>query len=125
MELFEKATKQRLRFKGQNGVLNTEDLWSLTLPNLDFIAKDLNKQIQDKEVSFIGDTSEEDKILNLKFEVVKHIIGVKLEEKEAAKVARQNLERRKMLMEALADKRVDAVKNMSEADILKELETLK
>ena len=41
--LFEKASKMKLRFSTTKGVLSTEDLWDLSLESLDRIAKNLKR----------------------------------------------------------------------------------
>jgi len=55
MEMFEKALKNKLRFEGSGqGVLSTEDLFDLSLPTLDKMAKGVNKLLRDEgEDSFI------------------------------------------------------------------------
>lgn len=122
--MFEKALRMRLRFKADCGVVTSEDLWQLSLQYLDDLARQLNKEIQEKEVSFIAETTDSDAKLQLSFEIVKHIITVKLAEKEALKVKLENQQRRKQLIEALNDRRQSDLKAMSEEELLKELAAL-
>ena len=122
--MFEKAARLKLRFKVSNGIVNTEDLWDLNLHMLDNLARALNKEIQDKEISFIGKSSKEDSALQLKFEIAKHVIEVKLAEQEAAKSAVERLQRRKEILEVLADKQSEDLRNKSREDLLKELAEL-
>lgn len=119
MSLFEKASRQKLRFKVSQGILSTEDLWDIKLEGLDSIAKGLNKELKDaEEESFIKQKSSANELLTLKFEIVKHIIKVKLDEAEVAKlsVAKQKeLQRLAELIavkenEALADKSLDELR---------------
>ena len=60
----------------------------------------------------------------LKLEVVKHIISVKLEEKEAASKRAERAELRRQLTQALAERQSDAIKNMSPEEIQKRLKEL-
>ena len=41
--MFEKASRLKLRFKTQNGIIAVDDLWDLTLDSLNTLAKALNK----------------------------------------------------------------------------------
>lgn len=123
-DLFETATKARLRFKTTLGVLATEDLWGLSLQQLDDSAKALHKELQDTEVSFIDDVSPFNKAVQLKLDVVKRVIEVKLAERDGAKEAKEKLARKRLLQEALHDKKNDALKAKSVEEIEKELADL-
>lgn len=90
MSNFEKATRKKLRFNSTSGVLSVEDLWDLPLTgrgaNLDKLAKSLHKELKEsEEESFVVKTVRKDSELQLKFDIVKYIIDVKLEEQETAK----------------------------------------
>ena len=77
--MFEKAARLKLRFKSS---LSVEDLWDLSPNALDAIFKDLNAQTKvRKEESLLDYRSTEDTIVDLKIDIVKHIVSVKLEEK--------------------------------------------
>ena len=121
--MFEKATKLKLRYKMPNGVLNTEDLWELKLEDLDKLAKSLNKELKESsEESFIKTRSNSDKITELKFEIVKHIISVKLAEKEAKVLAVERANKREQLRELIAQKKLTDMAGKSIAELEKELE---
>ena len=93
--MFEKATRRKYRFESTKGFLNTEDLWDLPLTSpqttsLDDIAKALNRQLKELATeSFVELKIDNDDCLETKFEIVKHIIKVRLEEIEATKLAIQ------------------------------------
>lgn len=89
--IFERATRQRVRFKSGNGLINVEDAWKLTLTQLNNIAIALDKEIKtldSGEVSFLPKemlSSTDARKLSkrrLELDVVKHIIDVKIEEKD-------------------------------------------
>lgn len=122
--MFEKASRLKLRFKVANGVVSTEDLWNLSLERLDDLARSLNKEIQDREVSFIKKETQAESALALSFEIVKHIIAERLAEQEAAKSEAEKRLRRKAILEALADRDEADLKAKSKEDLLKELEAL-
>lgn len=124
--LFEKATRGKYRFTlSVRGILCTEDLWDLKLEDLDKIAKTLNKEIKDSgEESFITTVTKTNEVLNDKFEIVKHIIKVKLEEKEKKALAAQRAAKRAELIAIISDKEHGALKDKSIEELRKELEAL-
>lgn len=122
--MFEKATRLKLRFKVANGLISVEDLWDLNLNTLDVLARGINKELQESEVSFIGKRSDKEDKMKLQFDVVKRVIDVKLEEREQAKELRDRVQRKQQLLNVLADKQEESLRNMSKEDILKELESL-
>jgi hypothetical protein len=84
MSNFEKASRLKLRFSTNKGELSVEDLWDLSLESLDTIAKAVNKKLKDEsEESFIGKKSSNNTLLELKMDILKEVIEVKLKEKEA------------------------------------------
>ena len=123
INMFEQATRLKLRFKSNNGNISTEDLWDLPLSQLDDIAKGLRKELRDTEDSFIEE-KKSNATLELRFEVVKHVITTKLAERDAKAKAKEVAARRQVLLEALEGKQQEALKNMSVEDIQKELATL-
>ena len=83
-KLFENATREKVRFETSRGVISVEDVWDLPLQSkngfdLDSIAKDVNRQLKASgEESFVKPTTAGDSVLELKLEIIKHIIKVKL-----------------------------------------------
>lgn len=126
MNLFEQASRDRWRFTGStNGVMNVEDLWILKLEDLNKIAQRLNKEIKDSgEESFITKRTTVNKTLEGKFELVKHIIGVKLEEKEKKALAIERAEKRAKLIALIGEKEHTELSNKSIEDLKKELASL-
>ena len=103
-ELFIIATRKKFRFpyKGQASV---EDLWDLSLRELDTIFKALNAQVkQTNEESLLATKSKEESILDAKIAIVKHIFQVKQSEAEAAKTAAANAAQRQRIGEIIAAK---------------------
>jgi hypothetical protein len=124
--MFEKASRLKLRFQTPKGQVSAEDLWDLSLPHLNIVAKDLHKQLKESaEPDFIEEKSAEDTVTKLKFDLVIHIMDVKKEEQKARLVAAQRKEERTKLTELLARKREGALESLSVEEIeakLKELE---
>lgn len=135
MSIFEQASREKVRFQTQVGAVSVEDLWDLPLssktnkPNLDDIAKGLYKELKNNEdaVSFVNKpaTSSQTKREQLKFDIVMHIINVRLEENKVAAKTRENAEKRQKIMEILADREENTLKTASTEDLNKMLDELK
>lgn len=129
MNIFEQASKEKLRFTMTKGSISTEDLWDLKLEDLDIIAQTLNKQIRDsrENESFIRSTSTKSKALvawELAFEIVKRVIEVKLEEKERKALAAEKAAKRAQLIELIGKKELTALESQSVDDLKKQLAEL-
>ncbi len=124
MSNFKQATKVGLRFKVSNGLIATEDLWGQNLTQLDNIAKSLRKELREADDSFIGVKTVATDDLELKLEVVKEVIASKLADRDAQVQNREKAARRNVLLEAMAAKDADALKDMSREDMEKELKSL-
>jgi len=125
--LFEQASRLKVRFDTVIGMLAVEDLWDLPLTargdkvSLDQIAIFLNKQVkEDAEESFVKTAQKKDKILDVMFELVKHIINVKIDEEEVAKLKADNKVKKQRLVNILATKEDEELVGKS-ADEIKQL----
>jgi len=93
-KMFEIATRRKYRFETSKGNISTEDLWDMPLSYthkninkpiacLDDIAINLSKLLEDiSQKSFVTKRNKNSKTIELKLDIVKHIIKVKLEEIE-------------------------------------------
>lgn len=129
MSIFELASREKIRFNVSKGVITTEDLWELNLESLDTIAKGLNREIRDsrEDESFINARSTRTKAFataELKFEVVKRVIEVKLEEKEKKAIALEKSQKRAQLIELIGKKELTALEGQSVEDLKKALAEL-
>ena len=116
--MFEIATREKYRFpyKGQIGV---EDLWDLSVGELDKIYKALNREAkQINEESLLAAKSKEDKVLDNKINIIRHIVSVKLDEIANAKAAHERTEQKQKIMAILANKQDEELRCKS-ADELK------
>jgi uncharacterized protein YabN with tetrapyrrole methylase and pyrophosphatase domain len=125
MNNFEKATRLRLRFETSRGNLNVEDLWRLPLVELDKLAIALNKQLKEsREESFIKAKSKDNKLLELRFDIVKHIIETLLSEDEEKKKAADKRAKREQLLELIAKKKNQELEEKSLEELEAELTKL-
>ena len=122
--IFEYATRNKVRFSFR-GLISVEDLWDLSLTNLDSIYKELNKQSkQSEEESLLNIKTQEDELLNVQIEIVKHIVSVKLVEKEAREKASAKKAQKQKIMSIIAAKQDEALQNSSIDDLQKMLDEL-
>lgn len=108
--IFEQATRQQLRFPSTKGEVTVEQLWQMPLSSrngfdLDAVAKAVNTELKAAgEESFVEAKSNPAKAqLTLKLDVVKHVISVKLAEKEKAEKSAETAAQRQRLLKALED----------------------
>ncbi len=120
MEIFEKASRMKLRFDTSKGQLSTEDLWGLSLQSLDTIAKATNKKLkEDSEESFISARSTTSTVLDLQMDILKHVIAVKLAEKDAAALRAEKRAKLDQLKTIYAAKQNEQLSSKSLEDIEK------
>lgn len=123
--MFEQATKMKLRFSSQRGSLTVEDLWDLSLADLDTIAKSINKNLKaSEEESFLVSSSGKDSILELKLDILKHIIKIDQEEIEAKYRAIELHDKKEKIMEIISDKEDKKLKKNSINDLKEMLNEL-
>lgn len=89
MNIFEHASKAKLRFQTVKGNLTVEQLWDLPLDkgevNLYQLATELLVDTQNKPeqaLSFFKKTTSKNELAQLKFDIVKHIVTTKVAEIE-------------------------------------------
>lgn len=119
--MFEVATRNKFRFPFK-GLIPVEDLWDLSVDNLDNVFKTLNSEMKKtKEESLLSTKTREDEVLETKIEIVKYIVSVKLAEKEQRERAFLNKERNQKIMDIIAAKKDAELQNMSIEELEKML----
>lgn len=131
--MFEQASRLKLRFNTVKGLLLVEDLWFIPLSsvksdvaNLNSIAIDLDKQLKESTtISFVEQTvTRENTELQLKFDIVKHIIDVRLEENKAASQEREKKQQKQELMELIQRKKAEQTESLPLEELEKKLAAL-
>lgn len=123
--MFEKASRLKLRFITIKGDVTVEDLWDMKLTSrngfdLDSVAKSLNMAVKESgEESFVVKRNTKNAVLELKFEIVKHIIDVKIAEAEASERAVEIKAEKEMYDGLIAEKENDGRKEMCLEDLKK------
>lgn len=126
MDNFEKASRLKLRFATHRGSLATEDLWDLDLDSLDSIAKSVNTQLRNEgEESFIPSTTNKPSSNNdLRLDILKHVIEVKVAEKDKRQARAETLAKLAQLKELAQAKATEQLASKSLEEINAEIEKL-
>ena len=120
-KMFEFATRQKLRFN-YRGVLSAEDLWDLTVEELDSIFKTLNSQLKSlNEDSLLSVKSPVEQELRLKVGIISHIVTVKLQEKEDRANAAAKRAQKDKILKVLASKQEEDLSSKSIEELQKML----
>ncbi len=121
-KMFEMAIRNKFRFPFK-GLISSEDLYDLSVENLDIIFKSLNSEIKKaKEESLLDIKTSEDKILQAKIEIVKYIVSIKLEEKRIKENEKKNKEERQKILSIIANKQENELQNKSIEELEKMLQ---
>lgn len=129
--LFEFATRNKIRFASTRGELTVEQLWDVPLRsrddfNLNLVAKAANKALKDiSEESFVetSKTTQHTK-LERQLEIVKYVIDVRLDEENTAKKRADNKAEKEKLLEILAEKQAGKLSALSESELKKRIAAL-
>ncbi len=131
LNIFDQASKRKLRFQTQKGLVTSDDLWDLPLTssknalNLDTLAQEVDARLKASEgKSFVAKSNPENTEDKLRLEVLKRIIEVRVEEREAAKNQREIAARKQALLVALDNKKAESLTKMTEAEIQAELDKM-
>ncbi len=130
--IFETASRQAVRFVSNRGELTTEQLWDLPLQSksgfdLDSVAKAVNMALKaTTEESFVATARNPMKEgLELKLEIVKHIIAIRIQENADKQAAAGRAAEREKLLGILGEKQDEALKNLTPDEIQARLDALK
>jgi hypothetical protein len=130
--IFELATRKKIRFTSPRGELSTEQLWDVPLKagdgfNLDTIAKAANRVLVAlKEESFVStERTPAHEKAELTLDIVKHVIAVKLAEEEAARKRSANRAEKERLYAILAEKEAGALTALSVKELQDKIDALK
>lgn len=121
IDIFEFASRNRLRFTGLRGTLTPEDLWDLPVKDLDLVFKGLKAELKTvSEESLLDVRSPADKVLQIKVDIITAIVKTKLAEAEARKNRDAKRAKKQELLGLLAEKQNDELRGKS-SDELKKL----
>ena len=110
---FEIAIRNKYRFP-YKGMITVEDLWDLSVTQLDSIFKTLNAQVkQEKEESLLTTKSASEAELDNKIAIIRYVVATKQAEVEKAKKAKEVKAETQKILEIIDRKQDAALENMS------------
>ena len=125
--LYKKAVQVKLRIQTCKGLLSVEDVWGLSLANLDSSIRSLaplvkKYQTEDSDLDFLSSNSdtksEETSLLELSFEILKDVYITKKEEANAKAKARETKEFNQKIMSFIAEKQESSLKDKSIEELM-------
>ena len=119
--MYKEASRLGLTIQTNKGLLSVEQLWNLTLTELDAVAVRLEAEyVESGKKSFLIKKSVKDKTAKLKLDIVLDVLNTKVDEAEVAKEAKDIKEHNQKILSLIAEKQEDALKGKS----VRELEKL-
>ena len=122
------AARNKLRFHTSGGSLAAEDLFDLSLKDLDRLAVEIHGGLQENSTSFLENPDRKVSAAQaeneLRLEVLKAVIGIKQDENKARLDAAAKAKRREFLKGLQEKKRMDALESLSEEEIAAQLAEL-
>lgn len=129
--IFQYATRNKLRFPSVKGALTVEQLWDVPLRskddfNLNSVAQAANREWKEvTEENFVETTrTPEHTRRETVLEVVKYVIETKAAEEEAERTRAARKEEKAKLLEILAEKQAGKLSKMSEEALQKRIAAL-
>jgi len=117
-KMFEVAVRNKFRFPFK-GVISVEDLWDLSVQQLDGIFKTLKSQEKKaQEESLLNTRTPEDEILTAKIEIIKYIVNTKLEEAKLAERAKEAHDQKQKILGILAEKQDEDLRNKTPEELI-------
>jgi hypothetical protein len=122
MDIFKLASRQKLRFTTSKGSLSTDQLWDLSLEDLDALAVGLETEYNHSaKTSFLVKKSAKDKTAKLRFDIVLDVLNTLVAENETATETREIKEHNKKILALIAEKKDDELKGKSTKELEKML----
>jgi len=122
--MFEKAARLKLRFN-YKGLCTVEDLWDISLQDLDGIFKELNARLKEREgESLLDIQSREDETLALLISIVKHVVKVRLQERKTHADAVAKAVKKQKILGVISKKQDAELDEMSVDDLTKLIDEL-
>lgn len=130
MEIYKKASKKKLRFNTNRGVLSVEMLWDLPKEEIRELvikareaAKKSSGQVSDAELSFLDAPKAKATDDELRFEILKDIYLTKKNTEEKALKKAEIKANNKKVLELIARKQDEALEKKSIKELEKMLES--
>lgn len=123
MENYKEVIRKKTRFVTAKGQLSVEQLWDLSIPELDALAVSLDDSYEkSKGKSFVQKRTVKDKELKLQLDVVLDILNTKVEESELAKLKAERKEHNQKIYKLIEEKKDKALEGKSIKELTAMLE---
>jgi hypothetical protein len=131
INVFEYATRNKIRFHSSRGELTLEQLWDVPLRSTDgfdlnAVAKNANKALKEVfEESFVETKKTPQHVrLEITLDVVKNVIDAKLADEEAAKRRAANRVEKEKLLAILSEKQDGKLSELTEKQLRQRIAAL-
>ena len=127
-DLFERASRRKLRFETAFGLLTPEDLWGVRMTTrgaalgLNELAKKVNRELKELEEEDFVTTSKPTVALEdarLRLEIIKRVIEVRQAEAEERAEAVKRRKQKERILEIIEDKEDEELLGKSKEELLK------
>lgn len=116
--MYKKAAQIKLRFSTTRGNLNVEQLFDLTINELDSLAVALEEAYKNsKGKSFLDKRTVKDATIKLQFDIVLDVLNTKVEERDALATARENKEHNNKILNLIAKKEEATLETLSVSEL--------
>ncbi len=112
MDIYKKANQIKLRFATNKGLLSVEQLYDLSLKDLDTLAVSLKVESTPRE-SFLVETSAQNEIAQLSFDIALDVLQTKMKEQKEAREALETKRKKDKILDIIARKQDASLENMS------------
>ena len=126
MNIFERAARERVRFNYM-GSMMTEDLWDLSIEHLDDLYRKINVDLKDQSGESLiknADINDFASALQLQADLVRYVFGIKQELAKANQNEKVRQEKKKRIMELIANKQDQALSDMPTEELMKMLDEM-
>ncbi len=112
--MYKEALQKKLRFKTNKGIITIEDLFDLSLQNLNTLAIMLDEKVNEApKKSFIEELPAEENDDELRFNIVKDVINIKLKARKDSIDKAQKDAQKKRIAKLIAKKQDEALEGKS------------
>ncbi len=114
MDIYKEGTMQKVRFTTSRGSLAQEQLFDLSVTDLNDVVVSLDEEYQKSgKKSFIVAKSTKDKLIKLKFDIALDVLNTKLDQAQEALTKKENKEHNERILTLIAEKKDESLKNKS------------
>lgn len=119
MENYKLAIKQKLRIQTTKGLLSLEQLFDLSIDDLDALAVSLDEQYNKSgKKSFLNKSSAKDKTTKLMLDIVVDVLNTKAEDRDIEQTRLENKRHNEKIYAALEDVENSELKGKSKKQLL-------